>query len=120
MATIGRSAVIPDDIPLAINTKHLASITLNKKLANPYFISYSLHSNPIIKKQIEQQNIGAIMPGLNLGIIKKLKIRKPPIDLQNLFEDTYHKIQKIKEKMADQSIELDNQFQALIQKSFLQ
>lgn len=118
MATIGRSAVIPDDIPAAINTKHLAAITLDQLKANPYFIAYSIHSDQRIKKQIIGNNRGAIMPGLNLGIIKNLNIVKFPIELQNKFEIIYQKIQAIKEKMLAQSNELDIQFQALAQKSF--
>lgn len=51
MGTIGRSAVIPDDIPVAINTKHLAAITLNREIANPLFLSYSIHSSPFVLKQ---------------------------------------------------------------------
>ncbi len=118
MATIGRSAVVPNNIPKAINTKHLATITLDAKKANPYFISYSIHSNPQITRQIQRKNIGAIMPGLNLGIIKSLKLKNPPINLQNKFENTYHYIQDLKSKMLLQSEELDNQFQALMQRSF--
>jgi type I restriction enzyme S subunit len=118
MATIGKSAVIPKDIPLSINTKHLASITLNKQKANSYFISYSIHSNPYIKRQIEGKNIGAIMPGLNLSIIKDLKIKKPPIVLQNKFEILYHKTESLKQSMFSQLTELETQFQALMQKAF--
>lgn len=118
MATIGKSAVIPKDIPLSINTKHLASITLNKQKANSYFISYSIHSNPYIKRQIEGKNIGAIMPGLNLSIIKDLKIKKPPIDLQNKFEVLYHQTEALKQSMFIQAAELEFQFQALMQEAF--
>ena len=35
-------------------------------------------------------NRGAIMAGLNLGIIKELKIKLPTIELQNKFEKIYH------------------------------
>jgi len=63
MGTIGRSAVIPDDIPVAINTKHLAAITLNRKIANPLFLSYSIHSSPFLLNQFKGKNRGAIMSG---------------------------------------------------------
>ena len=118
MATTGRSAVIPQDIPLSINTKHLASITLDRNKANPYFISYSIHSNPLITKQIGQKNRGAIMAGLNLGIIKKLKLKYPPIKLQNKFAEILQKTEKIKQSMFSQSAELDTNFNALMQGAF--
>jgi len=118
MGTTGRSAVIPEEIPLAINTKHLAAITLNTNLANPYFISYSLHSNPEIVRQIIKQGKGAIMTGLNLGIIKELKFKLPPIELQNKFANILSETEKTKEKMERQSDELYLNFQSLVQKHF--
>lgn len=118
MGTTGRSAVIPDDIPLSINTKHLAALTLDPKLVNPFFISYSMYSNPSVIRQIMDRNRGAVMPGLNLGIIKDLNIKTPPIDLQNKFELELHKVDDLKEKMRIQLEEMSNQFNALMQQFF--
>ena len=120
MGTTGRSAVIPGDIPLCINTKHLAAITLDRELANPYFISYSIHSNPLITDQINRKNRGAIMAGLNLGIIKDLKLKRPPVELQNRFEQMYKKVKALKLIMFTQSKELDTNFNALMQGAFSQ
>lgn len=118
MGTNGKSAVIPDYIPLAINTKHLAAITLNQQVANPYFISYSFHSNPEIANQLKANSKGAIMAGLNLGVIKNLIFKLPPIELQNYFEEIFNDVEEVKQKMINQSFELEIQFQAIIQKSF--
>jgi len=118
MGTTGRSAVIPDDIPLAINTKHLATITLDEKKANPYFVAYSIHSDIRIRRQILTKNKGAIMSGLNLGIIKNLELYKHPIEFQNKFEIIHKEIEVTKQKMLNQSEELETQFQALMQKAF--
>lgn len=96
MGTIGRSAVVPEDIPLAINTKHLAAITLNRKIANPLFLSYSIHSSPFILNQFRSKNRGAIMSGLNLGIIKETKLKRPPIELQNKFSDIHDHVDNLK------------------------
>ena len=74
MATIGRSAVVPDDIPRAITTKHLASITVDGTRVVPEFLSFALHGDPMVSRQIARANKGAIMPGLNLSIIKALEI----------------------------------------------
>lgn len=118
MGTVGRSAVIPSDIPLSINTKHLAALTLDESKSNPYFISHAIHSDPRIKRQIVGNSRGAIMSGLNLGIIKNLELPELEIEDQNRFEQIYLRIESIKQKMLIQSQELEVGFQALIQKAF--
>jgi type I restriction enzyme S subunit len=92
MGTTGRSAVVPKDIPEAITTKHLATITLNQKIAVPEFISFAIHSDPKIIRQIRRANKGAIMEGLNLGIIKGLEIALPPMEQQMRFADVFRRL----------------------------
>jgi type I restriction enzyme S subunit len=118
MGTIGRSAVIPDDIPIAINTKHLAAITLDRTITNPLFLSYSIHSSPYIINQFKSKNRGAIMSGLNLGIIKETKIRRPPIELQNKFAAIHERINGIKSQYQQSLTELEALYGALSQKAF--
>ncbi|MDL1864067.1 restriction endonuclease subunit S [Betaproteobacteria bacterium PRO5] len=118
MGTIGRSAVVPNDIPLAINTKHLAAITLNRELANPTFLSYSIHSSPFILNQFRSKNRGAIMSGLNLGLIKETKLKRPPIGLQNEFSEIHARIDELKDTYKQSLIELENLYGALSQKAF--
>ena len=118
MGTIGRSSVIPDDIPLAINTKHLAAITLNNEIANPLFVSYSIHSSPFILNQLKSKNRGAIMSGLNLGLIKETKLKRPPIALQDQFGAIHKKIDEIKSRYQQSLTDLEHLYGALSQKAF--
>jgi type I restriction enzyme S subunit len=118
MGTIGRSAVIPNDIPLAINTKHLAAITLNKKIANPIFVSYSIHSSPYILNQFKSKNRGAIMSGLNLGLIKETKLKRPPIGAQNKFATIHEKVDEVKRSYQQSLFELESLYGALSQQAF--
>lgn len=85
MGTVGRSAVIPKDMPKAINTKHLACITPNTALIDSTFLSSAFQLHPSIRLQLQNQCKGAIMDGLNLTIIKALRFALPPIDLQQQF-----------------------------------
>jgi type I restriction enzyme, S subunit len=98
MGTTGRSAVVPFDIPLAISTKHLATLTLNRQIAEPHFIAFMIHSHPSILNQIRNANRGAIMDGLNLGIIKNLSIELPPLDLQKKFSTILEKSLSYRDK----------------------
>lgn len=118
MGTIGRIAVIPNDIPLSINTKHLAAITLNQSIANAYFLSYSLREDPSLLNQIRKKAKGAILEGLNLTIIKKLKIALPPKPLQDKFASIVTKIEASKEKYQTSLEELNNLFNSTAQKAF--
>ena len=98
MGTTGRSAVVPNDIGRAITTKHLATISLDRSVANPVFLSHSLHRNPDVVSQINAENRGAIMSGLNLGIIKQIQIKMPPLERQNLFADVATKVEQYVER----------------------
>lgn len=118
MGTIGRSAVIPDDIPLAINTKHLAAITLDKNIADPLFVSYSIHSSPYILNQFKSKNRGAIMSGLNLGLIKETKLKRPSIEMQNQFAAIHKKVDEVKSSYQQSLNDLESLYGALSQQAF--
>ena len=118
MATLGRTAVVPKDIPLCINSKHLAAITLNKEIANPYFVAYAFHSHPLIVRQMSNNVKGAIMDGLNLTIIRRIKLKQPPIKLQNKFGEVFEKTEALKTQYQQSLQELENLYGSLSQKAF--
>ena len=119
MGTTGCSAVIPDDIPLAITTKHLAAITLNRKLAHPEFIAYAIHDHPEILHQIEKAQRGAIMNGLNLTLIKELRLRVPPLPIQEHFASIVHKVRQTLNKLSQANeCGAEDLFNSLVQRAF--
>jgi len=118
MATLGRTAVVPDNIPICINSKHLAAITLDKKIANPHFVSFAFHSHPIILRQMRSKVKGAIMDGLNLTIIQKLVFKLPPIELQIQFAQLVVKTEALKEQYKNSLQELGNLYGSLSQSAF--
>lgn len=118
MGTTGRSAVAPEDIPLSITTKHLATITCNARLIHPEVLSYAIHSDPVIIQQIQAYNKGAIMDGLNLGIIRKLKINLPPMDEQIRFVSILKSVQNFQERSSTPEMNGSDLFASLSQRAF--
>lgn len=118
MGTVGRSAVIPADMPKAINTKHLACITPNVKMVNAQFLSCAFQVHPDIRVQLQKQCKGAIMDGLNLTIIKGLSFHIPPINLQDWFVGFYEQVDKSKVVVQKALDEAQLLFDSLMQKYF--
>lgn len=119
MGTCGRCAVVPDNIPLAINTKHLCCITLDKKKCLPDFLHSYFLMHPIAKRYLDKTVKGAIMDGLNMGMIKELPIPMVPIEYQKQYERIVKKASKLAKNHEAGAETNDQIFSALSQKAFL-
>jgi type I restriction enzyme S subunit len=118
MGTTGRTAVVPEDIPTAISTKHLATITLERTLVHPQFIAFSVRENPDVLHQIAMASKGAIMDGLNLTIIKELRLRVPPLEIQEQFEMLVMRAEKTRGHLLRLQEEADKLFNSLVHRAF--
>lgn len=118
MGTCGRCAVVPDDVPVAINTKHLCCITLDSGKCLPSFLHAYFLRHPIARRYLEQTAKGAIMAGLNMGIIKAMPIRLPPLPLQNDFARRVVAVEKLKTAHRASRTEMDALFVSLQHRAF--
>lgn len=118
MGTVGRSAVIPNDMPKAINTKHLACLTIDREQALPDFVCCAFQMHPGIREQLTGQAKGAIMDGLNLTIIKRLEFNLPPLLLQSAFVIFYKKVSSERCRIVNSLDKLETLKKALMQQYF--
>ena len=118
MGTVGRTKVVPKDIGLAINTKHLVDITLNQDLCKPYFLAYTLENDRKVRRQIESSKHGAVMSAINMSDVKNLKITLPSLKVQMYFEEVYHQVKDIQKCMEEEIQLLKELRKSLLAKYF--
>lgn len=117
MGTCGRVAIVPDDIPTAINTKHLCCITVDRARCLPEFLWGSLRFHPRVLHQLGATH-GAVMPGLNMGRIKTAEIPVPPLELQQQFAERKAAAEAVVMSCTDSLGELCRLFCSLQQRAF--
>lgn len=118
MGTCGRCAVVPDDIPLAINTKHLCCITLNPEKCLPEFLHSYFMWHPMARQYLAQTSKGAIMDGLNMGIIKAMPLALPPVQLQGTFKARLAEVKALKSAQRNALDEAEALFASLQHRAF--
>lgn len=118
MGTCGRCAVVPYNIPTAINTKHLCCITLNQDSVLPEYVQSCFLFHDSVLSQLGVQAKGAVMPGLNMGIIKGVRIHVPSMDRQKAFVGLLGMIQARKKVFTKSSDKLNALFASLQHRAF--
>lgn len=118
MGTIGRCAVVPDDIPVAINTKHLCCISLDRQVCLPdYLHAYFLHHKEA-RDYLGRTGKGAIMDGLNMGLIREMPLVLPPVELQARFADRAASVGRSRDSARIALSEADSLFASLQSRAF--
>jgi type I restriction enzyme, S subunit len=118
MGTCGRCAVVPDDIPEAINTKHLCCITLDSAQCLPSFLQAYFLLHPTAREYLGQTAKGAVMDGLNMGIIKAMPVPLVPMALQQTFATRAQAIEALKAQHRAALADLDALFTSLQHRAF--
>jgi type I restriction enzyme S subunit len=118
MGTCGRCAIVPESIPLAINTKHLCCITLDRSQMIPEFLRAYFLYHPVARSYLSQKTKGAIMAGLNMGIILDTPVAVPPMAEQRRYAQALCKFGAVSANLEESSIQLDALFASLQARAF--
>jgi type I restriction enzyme S subunit len=118
MGTCGRCAVVPEDIGVTINTKHLCCISLDQDNCLPEFLHSYFLMHPIARSYMQRTAKGAIMSGLNMNIIKAMPVALPPLTQQERYVAIAREVQGQKLRQLRHLRELEKLFESLQVRAF--
>nr|MBC8552205.1 restriction endonuclease subunit S [Candidatus Brocadiales bacterium] len=114
---VGKTAVFKIDQVMAY-AGYLIRCRFDKKKANPVYVSCFLNSSYGKSKLSHMCKNIVGMANINAQELQDINIILPPIDLQNKFASIVEQVEQIKQKMRASSDEMDNHFNALMQRYF--
>lgn len=87
MGTVGKTAIIPNDIKKGIMDSHLIRLRVDEEVYNKKLLQQIIQNSTLVKNQIKKLSVGGIMEGLSSTIIKQLKFPLPLLKEQQKIEN---------------------------------
>ena len=117
VGTYGKLLIMPDCFEPGIINPRLMKITFDKDKVNPHYFQHYFQSDSL-KRSLADNTHGGTMDILNLGIVRKLKMPLPPIELQNEFVAFVSQVDKSKDAVKRALDEAQLLFDSLMQQYF--
>lgn len=117
VGTYGKLLIMPEKFEPGIINPRLMKITFDKKKVNPYYFQYLFQSESL-KNKLSSKTHGGTMDILNLGIVRKIALPLPPLELQNRFVLFVEHIDKLKFSVQKSLEETQLLFDSLMQEYF--
>lgn len=92
-------------------------IVPKQNIANKYFLAF-LMRQPFFIEKVTTMSTGANLPRISPKILEEFKVICPPFSLQQKFASIVAATEQLRQKQKQSEIELENLFQALLQKYF--
>ncbi len=116
-ATIGLSALAPEDIGEAYVNQHVAILRLNSDVDPAYAAAFMVDKRGG-QRQIAKMQYGHTKPGIGLEQIRSMTMSLPPLALQREFAARVTEARAVQDQQARSRSRLEAGFQALLHRAF--
>ncbi len=116
--TIGNCALYPMHFQPGIMHSDLLRIRLSVGAVSPVFLNHQFHISTAVKHQIDLISGGAIMAGINVGMLKSIRVQLPPMELQKQFSRLVSKQERLRATQREALRQAEHLFQTLLHQAF--
>jgi type I restriction enzyme S subunit len=92
MGTVGRCCLVPDDIGVALSSKHTWTISLNQKEYSPYLACLQINYAPWVLRHFARDEQGGIMSSIRSDTLRTTVLPVPPPKEMALLENILRSI----------------------------
>lgn len=115
MGTVGRCCVVPEDFGIALSSKHVWTLSLDKEKYFPELLCWQINFSEWVKKQFINESQGGVMESISSSTLKGLMVPVPPIEEQKKIVDVHKSLSKRIMRKNDQLRTLIDLKKALMQ-----
>jgi type I restriction enzyme S subunit len=87
MGTVGRCCVVPDDIGIALSSKHVWTISLDRNVYSPYLACLQINYAPWVLRHFANDEQGGIMAAIKSDTLRSTFLPVPPPEEMNIIEE---------------------------------
>lgn len=118
-ASVARSCIVPKDVLPARVNQHVSIVRCKQGIIQPVFLCH-LFTNESYQKLLWSiaTSGGATREAITKQQEEELDLIIPPIELQNRFAQFVQQVDKLKFEMEQSLVELENNFNSLMQRAF--
>jgi type I restriction enzyme S subunit len=87
MGTVGRCCVVPEDVGIALSSKHTWTISLNKNIYSPYLACLQINYAPWVLRHFANDEQGGIMASIKSDTLRSTLLPVPPPEEISIIEE---------------------------------
>lgn len=116
--TVGNCAIYPSEFSPGIMHSDLLRLRLDLTRCDPGYFLHQLHHSSDVARQLALISGGAIMPGINVGKLKSIKVVAPPLPEQRRIALILDKAEALRAKRRAALAKLDTLAQSIFLEMF--
>jgi type I restriction enzyme S subunit len=117
--TVGHCAIYPEALPLGIMHSDLLRLRVSREKCDPVFLAQQLRHSRDVAQQVGVISGGAVMPGINVTKLKRVKVLVPPLHKQSQYARAVVAVESLKAVQRDAVAQLDVLFASLQHRAFV-